>query len=80
MIADAVFACKVMNKCSVTGVRSKSDRWISAINRQLKSFCFYGRKNITSRGMVSMDSRVVMKVTSVMRVVSLPWRRQRMVP
>lgn len=34
----------------------------------------------TSRGMVIIDSRVVINVTSVIIVVSLPYFRQRMVP
>lgn len=38
------------------------------------------RKNVTSRGMVSIDSRVVMNVTSVIIVVSFSYFRQRMVP
>lgn len=37
-------------------------------------------KNVTSRGMVSIDSRVVMNVTSVMTVVSFSYFRQRIVP
>jgi hypothetical protein len=37
-------------------------------------------KNVTRRGMVSIERRVVMNVTSVMTVVSQPYFRQRMVP
>ena len=38
------------------------------------------KKNITSRGMDTIESKVVMKVTSVIMVVSFPYFRQRMVP
>ena len=41
-----------------------------------------GRQNssVTSSGMVTIDTRVVINVTSVIIVVSLPYFRQRMVP
>ena len=38
------------------------------------------KSSMTRAGMVSIESRVVMKVVSVIIVVSLPYFRQRMVP
>ena len=41
--------------------------------RKIKKIPYvYCSKNVTSNGMVSMERSVVMKVTSVMSVVSLP--------
>ena len=43
------------------------------------SFCYIEKRRV-SRGMVSMESRVVISVTSVISVVSRPNFRHRIVP
>lgn len=75
--------CAVMD---VKVARGKYRRIASNIGPSDDGLCYYRcsmatyRKNKTSKGMVNIESRVVINVTSVIIVVSFPYFRQSMVP